>query len=171
MSMGATTTSSRIIRASPKRVYKAFVEADELLAWLPPGEMTGRFHAFDARVGGGYVMSLFYPESETGHRGKTAEREDKVRVRFVELTPPSRIVEAVTFDSEDDAFAGEMTLTVTIEPVDGGSEVALRFDNLPPGLRPEDNELGAQQSLDQLARYLDRDSDSDGALAPPSRRL
>jgi uncharacterized protein YndB with AHSA1/START domain len=154
----ANTTTSGFVSASPERVYRAFVEADELLAWLPPGEMTGRVHAFDARVGGGYVMSLFYPEGETEHRGKTAEREDKVRVRFVELTPPSRIVEAVTFDSDEAAFAGEMTLTVTIEPVPDGSKVTLRFDNLPPGLRPEDNELGARQSLNQLARLLESSS-------------
>jgi uncharacterized protein YndB with AHSA1/START domain len=152
--VGRSTVTSRFIGAAPERVYRAFVEADELLAWLPPGEMTGRFHAFDARVGGGYVMSLFYPESETGHRGKTAEREDRVHVRFVELEPPRRIMEIVVFDSDDPAFAGEMTHTVTIESVPGGSEVTLRFDNLPPGLRPEDNELGARQSLNQLARYL-----------------
>jgi uncharacterized protein YndB with AHSA1/START domain len=146
---------SRMIKASPERVYRAFVDPAELVAWLPPGEMTGQIHAFEARVGGGYVMSLYYPESETGNRGKTSAREDRVRVRFTELSPPSRIVEAVTFDSDDAVFAGEMTLTVAIEPVPDGSNVTFRFKNLPPGLRPEDNELGARQSLDQLARHLE----------------
>jgi len=160
MSGGASTVSSRIIKASPEQVYQAFVDRDALLVWLPPGEMTGQFYAFEARTGGGYMMSLFYPESETGHRGKTSEREDKVKVRFIELAPPSRIVEAITFDSDDDAFAGEMTLTITIEPVPDGSELTLRFENLPPGLRPEDNEAGAELSLDQLARHLEKPASS-----------
>ena len=88
------------------------------------------------------------------NRGKTSEREDRVRVRFTELSPPHRIVEAITFESDDPALAGEMTLTVTIEPVPDGANVTLLFENLPPGLRPEDNELGARQSLEQLARHF-----------------
>ena len=150
----ASTVTSRFMKASPERVYRAFVDPAELLAWLPPGEMTGQFHEFDARVGGGYVMSLFYPESETGNRGKTAEREDRVRVRFTELSPSHRIVEAITFESDDPAFAGEMTLTVTIDPAPDGANVTLLFENLPPGLRPEDNEAGSRQSLEQLARHF-----------------
>src|SRR6478672_12013797 len=113
---GDNTTTSGFVSSSPERVYLAFIDAGELVAWLPPGEMTGRIHEFDARVGGGYVMSLYYPESETLNRGKTSDREDRVRVRFTELSPPHRIVEVITFESDDPALAGEMTLTVTIEP-------------------------------------------------------
>lgn len=92
-----------------------------LVAWLPPAGMTGVLHAFDARVGGGYEMSLFYPPAERHFHGKTAEREDRVAVRFVELTPPHRIVQAVRFVSDDRAYSGEMTLTMTIEPVAAGT--------------------------------------------------
>src|SRR6478672_8149997 len=151
---GDNTTTSGFVSSSPERVYLAFIDAGELVAWLPPGEMTGRIHEFDARVGGGYVMSLFYPESEAENPGKTAAREDRVNVRFVELDPPRRIVEAVIFDSDDEAFAGEMTLTVTIDPAPDGANVTLLFENLPPGLRPEDNEAGSRQSLEQLARHF-----------------
>ena len=96
---------------------------------------TGTFHEFDARVGGGYRMSLFYPPDERRFRGKTAEREDRVAVRFLELTPPRRIVEAVTFVTTDPSLMGEMTMTATFDQVAGGTEVTLAFDNLPPGLR------------------------------------
>src|SRR6478609_4397072 len=68
LAANSSTSASRIIWASPERVYRAFVEPAELLAWLPPGEMTGQFHEFDARVGGGYVVSLYYPERETLNR-------------------------------------------------------------------------------------------------------
>jgi uncharacterized protein YndB with AHSA1/START domain len=155
MSAGASTNSSRIVNASPDRVFRAFIDRDDLLAWLPPGEMTGQLHEFDARVGGGYSMSLFYPPDETIFRGKSANREDRVNVRFVELSPPRRIVEAVTFDTTDPAYLGEMTLTVTLDEVPAGTNVTMLFENIPPGIRPEDNETGAQMSLDQLARHLE----------------
>lgn len=100
-------------------------------------------------------MSLFYRADEQVFRGKTAEREDRVEVRFVELSPPRRIVEAVRFVTADPSLMGEMTMTVTFDEVDGGTEVALAFDNLPPGLRPEDNDAGARLSLEQLARRFE----------------
>jgi uncharacterized protein YndB with AHSA1/START domain len=78
-----------------------------------------------------------------------------VIVRFVELAPPRRIVEAVTFDTTDPAFRGEMTIVVTFAAVSGGTEVTFPSRNLPPGLRAEDNEAGARLSLEQLARRFD----------------
>jgi uncharacterized protein YndB with AHSA1/START domain len=155
MPTSASTQDSRIIRAPRERVYQAFVDREDLLAWLPPGEMTGAFHAFDARVGGGYRMSLVYPPGESSFRGKSSEREDVVNVRFVELVPPRRIVETIDFVSDDPDFAGEMTLTTTFDKVPGGTEVTMTFENLPPGLGPEDNSAGAQMSLEQLAHYLE----------------
>jgi uncharacterized protein YndB with AHSA1/START domain len=155
MPTGVSTINSRIVNAPRARVYRAFIDPDDLLTWLPPAEMTGKFHEFDARVGSGYRMSLFYPPTEQTFRGKTSDNEDLVNVRFVELTPPQKIVEAVTFDSTDPAFAGEMTLTVTLDAVPDGTKVTMLFENIPSGVRPEDNEAGAELSLGQLARYLE----------------
>jgi uncharacterized protein YndB with AHSA1/START domain len=151
----ASTRTTRVIRATPETIYAQFVDPAALVAWLPPGGMTGEMHAFDARVGGGYEMSLYYPSEEHGSRGKTAEREDRVVVRFVELAPPRRIVEAVRFVSDVAAYGGEMRLTVTLERVAAGTEVTLAFDDLPPGVRPEDNDTGARESLEQLARRVE----------------
>ena len=81
-------------------------------------------------------------------------------MRFVELSPPRRIVEALTFDTADPAFFGEMTMTATFIEVPGGTKVTLLFEKLPPGLRPEDNEAGAEMSLNQLARYLEEPASS-----------
>ena len=152
---GAGTRTSRVIRARPEELYAAFLDPTALVDWLPPAEMTGEIHEFDARVGGGYRMSLFYPPDERSFRGKTSDREDMVNVRFVELAPPRRIVEAVSFVTTDPAFLGEMTMTATFEEVSGGTEVILVFENLPPGLRAEDNEAGARLSLAQLARRFE----------------
>ena len=97
----ASTRTPRVINARPEEIYDAFMDPVKLVAWLPPGEMTGKIHEFDGRVGGGYRMSLFYPPTESPFRGKTAEREDRVSVRFVELVPPRRIVEVISFHTSD----------------------------------------------------------------------
>jgi len=153
---GASTRTSRVIRARPEELYAAFLDPAALIDWLSPAEMTGEIHEFDARVGGGYRMSLFYPPDERSFRGKTSDRDDMVYVRFVELSPPRRFVEAVSFVTTDPAFFGEMTMIATFEEVSGGTEVTLVFENLPPGLRAEDNEAGARLSLAQLARRFER---------------
>lgn len=153
----STSAASRTVNASPEAVFAAFMNPDALAAWMPPGEMTGAVHAFDGRVGGGYSMSLYYPPDTEGAPGKAAAHEDRVEVRFLEIAPPSHIVEAVTFVADDPAYGGVMTHTITLEPVPGGAtHVTLAFTGLPPGVRPEDNDEGASQSLEQLARWLER---------------
>lgn len=57
---GAWTRTSRVIKARPDEIYEAFMNPAALADWLPPGEMTGEIHEFDARVGGGYRMSVMY---------------------------------------------------------------------------------------------------------------
>jgi len=150
---GVASRISRVIRARPETLYAAFLDPASLLAWLPPAQMTGIIHHFDGRVGGGYLMSLLYPPDERVFRGKTSDKEDRIAVRFLELAPPRRIVETVRFLTADPAFRGEMKLTVSFELVPAGTEVALLFENLPPGLHPADNEAGARLSLDQLAHF------------------
>ncbi|CAN7419810.1 SRPBCC domain-containing protein [Phenylobacterium sp. LjRoot225] len=151
----ARSQAARTIRAPRDRVYQAFLTAEDLAVWLPPGEMTARFHAFDPSPGGGFEMSLFYPADADAGRGKTAADEDRVRVRYLELSPPERIVKAADFVSDDAAFAGEMRMTVTFETRGADTEVAMLFEDLPPGVKPEDNDEGARLSLEKLARHLE----------------
>lgn len=149
----AFTRTSRVIRARPEALYDAFLDPDALVEWLPPAEMAGEIHAFEAGVGGGYQMSLYFSPDESTFRGKTADREDRGEVRIVELESPRRIVEEIRFDTADPAFLGVMT--ATLDAVPEGTEVTLLFQNLPPGLRPEDNDAGARTSLEQLARLVE----------------
>lgn len=153
--LSASTRNSKVIKASQEALYRAFTDPEALAVWLAPEGMTGKVHRFDGRVGGGYQMSLYYPPSEETFRGKTAEREDRYTARFVELTPPARIVQAITFDSDDPAFLGEMTMLVTLDAEDEGTRVTIEFQNIPSGIRPEDNEAGTQSSLEKLARYAE----------------
>lgn len=141
-----------MIRAAPEQIYKAFMDPAILVAWLPPGEMTGKIHKFEGHVGGGYEMSLFYPATDSPAQGKTSDNEDRVSVRFVELVPQRRIVEAVTFQTDDPSLKGEMIIEIGIELVAGGTEVSFTCTDLPPGLRAEDNEAGSHESLEKLAR-------------------
>jgi Activator of Hsp90 ATPase homolog 1-like protein len=130
------------------------VQTGDGQARLPPAQMTGELHEFDARVGGEYVMSLHSPPVEHVYRGKTSETADTVVVRFVELTP-LQIVEAVRFVTTDSALIGEMTRSATFEAVAGGTEVTLLFENLPPGLRAQYNEARSRLALLQLARRFE----------------
>lgn len=151
-----STRNEKWIEASPEVLYRAFIDPAALAVWMVPGDMTGEVHHFDERVGGGYQMSLYYPSSETIPRGKTQDREDRYTARFVELTPPSKIVEAITFDTVDPAFKGEMIMEVLLEAANGGTTVSLLFKSIPPGIRPQDNEVGTQSSLEKLARYVEQ---------------
>jgi len=152
---GAATRTSRVIRAQPEAIYAAFMDPEALVAWLPPGDMTGKLHEFDGRVGGGYRMSLFYPATERTRRGKTSDAEDMVSVRFVELVRARKIVQAVTFHTADPALIGEMTIVVTFDEVPGGTQVTFSCSDLRRGLRAEDNEAGSRLSLEQLARRFE----------------
>jgi uncharacterized protein YndB with AHSA1/START domain len=151
----ATTQNSRDIKATPEALYRAFTNSEALEAWLAPGEMTGKIHHFDLRVGGGYQMSLFYPASDKTSRGKTSEKEDRFTARFVELIPGKKVIQATTFDSPDPAFSGEMIMEVTFESKDFETRVTILFKNIPPGIRPEDNEAGTKLSLEKLANYVE----------------
>lgn len=99
------------MKASRETLYRALTDPKALAIWLAPGDMTGKVHHFDLRVGGGYEMSLYYPSSDTSFRGKTSDKEDRFTARFVELAP-EKIVQAVNFNSDDPSFAGEMIMEV-----------------------------------------------------------
>ena len=149
-----TTRNTMIIRASRESLYHSFTDPEALEAWLAPGEMTGKIHNFDLRVGKGYTMSLFYPATEKKYRGKTSDKEDRFSARFIELSPPSKIVQAITFDTENQEFSGEMIMEVYFEIVNSGTKVIIVFKNIPSGIRPEDNETGTRLSLEKLARQF-----------------
>jgi uncharacterized protein YndB with AHSA1/START domain len=142
-----------LIAASPEAIYHAFTNPAALETWQAPDTMTGKVHHFDGRVGGGYQMSLYYTDTES--RGKTADREDRYTARFVELVPNERIVQAITFETTDPAFSGEMTMEITLELRDEGTNVVIVFTGIPAGIRPEDNEAGTDSSLEKLARHVE----------------
>jgi uncharacterized protein YndB with AHSA1/START domain len=153
--MEHTTQNSRTIKAAPEKLYRALTTPEALEQWQAPGNMTGKVHSFDLREGGGYQMSLYYAEEEPRRSGKTAAREDRFTVKFVKLDAPHRIIQSVVFDSNDPRFAGEMMMEITFEPVGDATDVTFLFKNIPPGIKPEDNEAGTASSLEKLAHYVE----------------
>lgn len=153
--MGQTTQNSKVIKGKAETLYKAFTNPKSLETWLAPGNMIGKVHSFELRVGGGYQMSLFYPKTEKEMRGKTSGKEDRFTARFLELTPPKKIVQAINFDTSDPSFSGEMIMEVTFEPKDNETKVSILFKNIPAGIRPKDNEAGTISTLEKLAHYVE----------------
>jgi uncharacterized protein YndB with AHSA1/START domain len=148
-----STKVSRVIKASRKAVYRALTDPGALAAWRVPDDMTAEMHAFDLRPGGRYRMSLTYTDPK-GRPGKTTANTDTFEGRFVELVPDERVVEAVVLEADDTKFAGEMTLTTSLADIDGGTLVTMVHENLPAGIRPEDNELGTSMALSKLGALL-----------------
>jgi len=153
--MGQTTQNSKIIRAAPETIYHAFTQPKALEEWLAPDDMTGKVHDFDFKVGGGYQMSLFYPDAEKELKGKTSGKEDRYTARFVELIPNKKIVQAVNFESADPNFSGEMIMEVIFESRDNVTKVTFLFKDIPKGIKPEDNEEGTISTLEKLAHYVE----------------
>jgi uncharacterized protein YndB with AHSA1/START domain len=153
--MHASTNVSKIIRAPRHAVYKACLDPGALAKWRVPDNMTARVHAFEAREGGVYRMSLSYRNPQQSPGGKTSEDTDTFQGRFVELVPDEKIVEAIEFESHDPGFAGEMKMTTRLADTKNGTEVTILCEGLPSGVRPEDNETGTRQSLQKLAALLE----------------
>ena len=145
----SSTRIRRRVNAPRAIVYRALLDARAVATWMVPTGMTSHVHAFDAREGGSFRISLTYDESMGS--GKTTARTDTYHGRFVKLLPWERVVEVVEFETTDPALQGEMTITISLSDADGGTDVLAVHDGLPPGLSNADNEIGWREALEKLA--------------------
>jgi uncharacterized protein YndB with AHSA1/START domain len=150
-----STSVTRVISASRPIIYRAFLDADQLVRWLPPDGMRGEVHRLEPRLGGAFDMSLVYLQEEHRVAGKSAEDRDTFQGRFAELVPDERIVWEVDFQSDDPGNAGTLRVTWDLRDVMTGTEVTCLTENVPPGIRPEDNEAGSRSSLANLAALVE----------------
>ena len=153
--MPRTDKGSRVVAAPPERVWVALVDPEALLAWLPPGGMTGRFERFEARPGGSYRMVLTYADA-SGAPGKATADSDIVEARFIDIVPGQRVVQAVDFVSDDPANAGTMTMTWEVTAVEAGTRVDIVAKDVPDGISAEDHAAGIASSLKKLAAYVEQ---------------
>jgi uncharacterized protein YndB with AHSA1/START domain len=150
--MSSTRVSCRV-NAPRASVYRALLDANAVATWKVPTGMTSHVHAFDAREGGSFRISLTYDEP-TG-TGKTTAHTDTYHGRFVKLVTNEQVVEVVEFETTDPALHGEMTITITLADVDGGTDVLTVHDGLPSGVPTADNEAGWREALAKLAALVE----------------
>lgn len=139
-----TVRLHRVLRAPAERVYRAFIEPDAMVKWLPPHGFTAKVHHVDARVGGGYRMSFTNFATGGSHFfGGT----------YVELTPHQWI--RYTDKFEDPNLPGEMQVSVSLRPVACGTELEIVQEGIPAAIPAEMCYLGWQESLGQLANLVE----------------
>ena len=134
----------RVLRATPERVYRAFLDGDAMAKWLPPNGFTGKVHQIDARVGGTYKMS--FTNFSTGHGHSFGGT-------YLELIPHERIRYTDKFD--DPNVGGEMQTTITLKQVSCGTDLTVVQEGRPTAVPPEACYLGWQESLVLLAKLVE----------------
>jgi uncharacterized protein YndB with AHSA1/START domain len=153
---GRVDRASKTIHASASVIYRALVDPDGLAKWLPPKGMTATIDNFDLRQEGGYRMSLSYDDPERAQSGKTETNMDVVDVIFAKIVPDREIVQMATFQSDDPAFAGAMTMTWTLTSNNDATEVTIIAEDVPSGIKESDHIDGMTASLDNLAEFVAR---------------
>lgn len=143
MSTG-TVRFHRVLRCLPEKVYKAFLDADAMVKWLPPHGFTGKVHSIDVRVGGSYKMSFTNFSSGNSH---------SFGGEYLELVPNEKIRHTDRFD--DPNLPGEMETTITLKKVSCGTEVNIIQEGIPAVIPPEACCLGWQESLQLLAQLVE----------------
>ncbi|GAA5073204.1 SRPBCC family protein [Lysobacter panacisoli] len=142
--MPGTVTLHRVIRAPAERIYRAFLDPDAMVKWLPPHGFTGKVHSMDARVGGGYRMSFTNFGTGGSHSfGGT----------YLELVPGEKLRYNDQFDNPD--LPGQMEVTVTLKRGMVSTELHVVQQGIPDSIPVEFCYLGWQESLEMLAKLVE----------------
>jgi uncharacterized protein YndB with AHSA1/START domain len=139
-----TVRLHRVLRATPERIYRAFLDADAMVKWLPPNGFTGKVHQLDAKVGGTYKMS--FTNFTTGHSHAFGGE-------YLELVPNERIRHTDKFD--DPNLPGQMVTTIALKQVSCGTELNILQEGIPDSIPTEACYLGWQESLTLLAKLVE----------------
>lgn len=146
-----TVRLHRVLRATPERIYRAFLDADAMAKWLPPNGFTGKVHHLDAKVGGGYKMSF---------TNFTTGKSHSFGGTYLELTPHVRIRYTNRFDAAN--LPGEMQTTITLRQVFCGTELNVVQEGIPAMIPAEACYLGWQESLTLLAKLVEAEIPDQG---------
>ena len=134
----------RVLRTTPERIYRAFLDADALAKWLPPNGFTAKVHHLDARVGGTFKMSF---------TNFTTGQSHSFGGEYLELTPHERLRYTDVFD--DPNLPGVINVTVTLKKVLVGTEVHIVQEGVPGVIPAEACYLGWQESLALLGKLVE----------------
>jgi uncharacterized protein YndB with AHSA1/START domain len=142
--MPGTVRLHRVLATKPEKVYRAFLEPDALAKWLPPNGFLCTVHHHEAKTGGTYKMSF---------RNFTTGQSHSFGGKYIELVPNKRLRYTDVFD--DPNLPGEMQVTVTLEAVSVGTDLAIVQEGIPDAIPAEACYLGWQESLRNLARVVE----------------
>ena len=142
--MPSTVQFQRVLRTTPERLYRAFIDPDAKAKWLPPNGFTGKVHHMDARLGGSYKMSF---------TNFTSGKSQSFGGEYLELVPNERLKWTDRFD--DPNLPGQMTVTVTLKKVSVGTELNIVQEGIPDAIPAEACCLGWQESLTLLALLVE----------------
>ena len=134
----------RVLRATPERIYRAFLDADAMAKWLPPNGFTGKVQDLDAKVGGTYKMSF---------TNFTTGKSHSFGGTYLELTPHEHIRYTNKFDTPN--LPGQMQTTITLKQVFCGTELNITQEGIPAAIPAEACYLGWQESLMLLAKLVE----------------
>ena len=139
-----SVTLHRVLKASPEKVFRAFTDSNALAAWLPPYGFLCVVHSLDAKPGGGYKMSFINFSTGNGH---------SFGGKYLEVKPNEFLKYNDRFD--DPNLPGEMTTSVWMEKVIGGTELKVVQEGIPSAIPVEMCYLGWQESLEKLTRLVE----------------
>jgi uncharacterized protein YndB with AHSA1/START domain len=139
-----TINLHRILKATPERIYRAFLDADAITKWLPPNGFTCRVHHLEAKVGGTFRMSF---------TNFTTGKSHSFGGEYLELTPHEKICYTDKFD--DPNLPGEIKVSITIAKLSLGSEIKIIQSGIPSVIPAEACYLGWQESLILLAKLVE----------------
>jgi uncharacterized protein YndB with AHSA1/START domain len=142
--MPSTIRLHRVLRAAPERVYRAFLDPDAMVKWLPPNGFTAKVHQMDAKVGGSHRMSF---------TNITTGKSHSFGGKYLELAPGERLRYTDKFD--DPNLPGEMVVTVTLKKVSVGTELNVVQEGVPDVIPAEACYLGWQESLVLLGKLVE----------------
>jgi uncharacterized protein YndB with AHSA1/START domain len=141
---GNTIRLHRVLRATPERVYRAFLDPDAMVKWLPPNGFTAKVHQLDAKVGGTHKMSF---------TNFTTGKSHSFGGRYLELVPNERLRYTDRFD--DPNLPGEMQVTVTLKKVSSGTELNIVQEGVPEIIPADACYVGWQESLALLGKLVE----------------
>lgn len=142
--MPSTVRLHRVLKTTPEKLYKAFLDPDAVVKWLPPHGFTCKVHKLDARVGGEHRMSFINFGTGAGH---------SFGGKYLELVPGEKLRYTDKFD--DPGMPGEMQVTVSLKKVAAGTELGIVQEGIPDAIPVEFCYLGWQESLELLAHVVE----------------
>jgi uncharacterized protein YndB with AHSA1/START domain len=140
----STVSLHRVLKASPEKVYRAFIEPLALASWIPPYGFLCTVHEINLEVGGTYKMSFHNFSTGNSH---------SFGGKYIEIKPNEFLMYTDKFD--DPSLPGEMVTSVWFQKVSVGTEIKILQENIPSVIPAEMCYLGWQESLEKLLKLVE----------------